>query len=167
MPDMPAVIENGLTLEANSVKKALAITERLGVPALADDSGIFIPSLGGKPGVKSARYAGPKCDYGANNRKLLKAMAKLTGRERRGYFATAMALTLPGKKPVVKIGKIWGGISETPAGENGFGYDPVFIPSGESRTFAEMTSPEKNKISHRALALQKIAPIIKAKLARS
>jgi len=164
-PDMPAVVENGRTLDANAIKKANAITRRFGVPALADDSGLFVPALQGKPGVRSARYAGPACDYAANNVKLLKAMAKLKGGQRKAYFATAMALTIPGQKPAVAIGKVWGTITQEPAGSQGFGYDPVFVPKGHARTFAQMKPSQKNQISHRGIALQKMVAVIRRKLA--
>jgi len=160
-PPIPEVIENGKTLEANAAKKAEAVVKAFNCPALADDSGLFVPALNGQPGVKSARYAGPVCDYSANNRKLLQHMRGLQGKERRAYFATAVALSLPGKQTIIRTGKIWGTITKIARGDNGFGYDPIFKPRGRQKTFAEMKSSEKNKISHRALALKKIALVVK------
>jgi XTP/dITP diphosphohydrolase len=161
-PPVPEVKENGRTLEANAGKKALAVSHALGLAALSDDSGLFVPALGGKPGVRSARYAGPACDYAANNRKLLRAMRNLAGRRRRAYFATAVALIAPGRKPVIRVGKVWGTIALEARGEHGFGYDPLFIPRGETCTFAQMSAAEKNQISHRAIALRKMAEYLRA-----
>lgn len=160
-PPVPEVAENRSTLEGNAAKKAETVMRTLKLPALSDDSGLFVPALGGRPGVKSARYAGPACDYAANNRKLLRALRGKCGRERRAYFATAVALARPGRKIVIRIGKVWGTIVNEPRGQNGFGYDPVFRPRGSKRTFAEMSAREKNRISHRARALRKMAEYLK------
>lgn len=163
-PAMPEVVENGRTLEANALKKARAVAKALALPALSDDSGLFVPALQGKPGVRSARYAGPKCDYAANNRKLLQAMRQFTGRQRRAYFATTLALVWPGKKSLTWTGRLSGKITSAPAGGNGFGYDPVFIPTGHQVTLAQMSLNEKNKISHRSRALAKAALYFKKQL---
>jgi len=160
-PSLPEVVEDGKTLEQNAEKKAVAVSRALDLPTLSDDSGLFVPALNGKPGVKSARYAGPRCDYAANNRKLLNAMRCLQGRHRRAYFGTVVALARPGKATIFKVGKIWGTIVEEPKGAGGFGYDPIFRPVGETRTFAEMKPAEKNRISHRALAFNKLADYLK------
>lgn len=159
-PPMPEIIENGETLEANALKKAETIAARLRLPALADDSGLFVPALNGHPGVRSARYAGPDCDYHKNNRKLLRALKGKQGKHRHAYFATCMALAAPGKKSKLRLGKVWGKITESLQGEQGFGYDPLFIPRGHQRTFAQMPLKIKNQISHRGLALAKILPDI-------
>jgi XTP/dITP diphosphohydrolase len=161
---LPAIREDGGTLKANALKKAQTIAEVLNCPVLADDSGLFVPALNNQPGVKSARYAGPACDTLANNRKLLRAMKPLKGKQRRAFFATVMALAIPGKKSFTRMGKIWGAIAAAPQGQAGFGYDPLFYPRGEQRTFAEMSAREKNAISHRALALAKIVEVIKKQL---
>jgi non-canonical purine NTP pyrophosphatase (RdgB/HAM1 family) len=160
-PPLPEVVEDGKTLEVNAAKKAEAISAALNLPALSDDSGLFVPALGGDPGVRSARYAGPSKDYTANNHKLLRRMAALHGRDRRAYFATAVAFSAPGFKTIIRVGKIWGTISAKPSGQNGFGYDPVFVPRGAVQTFAEMSAAAKNRISHRALALRKMAETLK------
>lgn len=161
---LPAVREDGRTLTANAAKKARAVSRALGLPALSDDSGLFVPALGNQPGVKSARYAGPACDTLANNRKLLSRMKKMIGRERRAYFATTMVLAVPGKRIIARTGKIWGRILETPRGRNGFGYDPVFVPQGSEKTFAEMSASAKNRISHRGRALRAMAQVIRKTL---
>jgi non-canonical purine NTP pyrophosphatase (RdgB/HAM1 family) len=160
LPPMPEVRETARTLEANALKKAAAVAQKFGQPAVSDDSGLFVPALGGVPGVRSARYAGPDKDYAANNRKLLRAMARLQGRDRRAYFATAVALTGPGVGTRVFVGKVWGRILPAPRGRNGFGYDPVFIPRGFTRTFAEMSLAEKNRLSHRSRAFLKLAAFL-------
>ncbi|MCD4812544.1 RdgB/HAM1 family non-canonical purine NTP pyrophosphatase [bacterium] len=158
------VVENGKTLEINAIKKAQTVTRALKLPVLADDSGLFVPALDGEPGVKSARYAGPSCDYAANNKKLLKRMKHLEGKDRCAYFATTMVLAKPDGTLEARTGKIWGQILETPIGKNGFGYDPVFQPWGQEKTFAQMSAAQKNLISHRALAMQKISPVIRRKM---
>ncbi len=163
-PPLPDIKEDGDTLTANALKKAQTMAKAFNRPVLADDSGLFVPALDNQPGVKSARYAGPACDTSANNRKLLRAMKPFKGRERRAYFATVMALAFPGEKSFTRLGKIWGSIAEAPQGQAGFGYDPLFIPRGECRTFAQMSPREKNAISHRALALIKIVDVIKKRL---
>ncbi len=155
-PPLRDIQENGATLEANAAKKANAVSRALGLPALADDSGLFVPALGGSPGVRSARYAGPARNYNENNHKLLGRMRNLRGRRRRAYFATAVALARPGRKTVLRSAKIWGSIVLEPSGKNGFGYDPLFRPRGEPRTFAQMTLGEKNRMSHRARAFKKM-----------
>lgn len=167
-PAIPDVLENGRTLEANAIKKAEAVSKAFGQPALSDDSGLFVPALKGKPGVRSARYAGPECNYDANNRKLLKAMRTFTGRARKAYFATAMALAWPGRKILTRTGKLLGRIITEARGKNGFGYDPVFIPAGYSpQTLAEMTLKQKNKISHRARALRQVAAYLRNSLKKN
>lgn len=163
-PPLSAVAETGSTLAANAIRKARATARALRLPALADDSGLFVPALKGEPGVRSARYAGPDNDYAANNRKLLRRMRGLEGRQRRAFFATVMALALPGGKIRVRTGKVWGSIGTRLAGRNGFGYDPLFYPEGSKRTFAEMSAAEKNRASHRARAARKIALVVKEEL---
>ncbi len=163
-PPLPDVVENGKTLEANAIKKAEAISKALGLPALSDDSGLFVPVLDGKPGVRSARYAGPACDYTANNVKLLKALKNVTGAQRKAYFATTMALAWPGKTTVTFTGTLLGKIVSEARGKNGFGYDPLFVPTGAKQTLAEMSAFEKNSISHRSRALKKVAEYLRKTL---
>ena len=159
-PPLPGVREDGDTLADNAVKKAEAVCTALGLPALADDSGLFVPALDGLPGVRSARYAGRGGDP-ANIRKLLRALAGKSGPARRAFFAAAVAVALPGRMTRVREGRIWGRITRAPRGTRGFGYDPIFQPRGETRVFAEMRPEEKNRISHRARALKKIAVMLR------
>lgn len=154
-PDIPDVVEDGDTLEGNAIKKAVALCSATGLTALADDSGLEVEALGGAPGVYSARYAGEPCSCAGNNAKLLR---ELSGKSnRRARFRTVIALACPGKEPVAVEGIADGVIAGAPRGENGFGYDPLFIPDGYKQTFAELSSKVKNRISHRARALTKAA----------
>jgi XTP/dITP diphosphohydrolase len=151
-PDLPEVEEDGNTFEANACKKAAAMARCTGLWAMADDSGLEVESLGGEPGVFSARYAGEPVSYPANNRKLLAAMRGMTNRGAR--FRTAIALSSPQGECRTVEGICTGAIIEEERGVNGFGYDPLFVPAGYAQTFAEMDSALKNRISHRSRALQ-------------
>ena len=144
-------IEDGKTFMDNAKKKAREIAEISGVAALADDSGICVKSLGGAPGVYSARYSGEHGDDEANNRLLLENLSVHS--DKSAYYACAMALVFPDGKEVLAEGYMHGTITADARGERGFGYDPIFIAEGETRTVAEMTDEEKNAISHRARAL--------------
>ncbi len=150
-PDIPEVIEDGETLEANAVKKAVTLALATGLRALADDTGLEVSALDGAPGVYSARYAGEPPDYAANNRKLLDALADVD--DRRGRFRCVIALAEPDGRAQYVEGICAGTIATAPMGEGGFGYDPLFIPDGEQRTFAQMSAAEKNRQSHRGRAL--------------
>ena len=145
-------VEDGLTFMENARKKAREIAEISGECALADDSGICVNALDGAPGIYSARFSGEHGNDEANNRLLLE---KLEGASDRGaHYTCAMALVYPDGRAVEAEGYMYGEITGNPRGERGFGYDPLFVPTGESRTVAEMTDDEKNAISHRARALQ-------------
>lgn len=152
-PDIPDVVEDGATLEANAEKKAVEIALATGCWALADDSGLEVNALNGAPGVYSARYAGEHCSYADNNAKLLE---ELTGkRDRSARFRSVIALSDPAGSKEIVSGECTGTIIEEQRGMNGFGYDPLFVPDGCSQTFAELSSELKNRISHRANALHK------------
>ena len=150
-PEVPDVEETGTTFEENAALKARALAAATGHPALGDDSGLEVDALDGAPGIYSARYAGEPVDYAANNRKLLAALHGVANR--RARFRTALALVLPDGALHLVEGRCEGVIADAPRGTEGFGYDPLFIPDGESRTFAEMPAAEKNRMSHRARAL--------------
>lgn len=141
--------ETGDTFEANALQKARFIQHHTKHPCLADDSGLEVKALGGKPGIYSARYAGPDANSNDNIKKLLNAMNGFTNRTAR--FKTVLALILD-KKEYIFEGTVSGRITDSPSGYEGFGYDPVFIPDGYTKTFSEMTPEEKNLISHRAEA---------------
>ena len=158
-PEIPDVVEDGDTLEANAIKKAAEICRATGLPALADDSGLEVEALNGEPGVYSARWSGEGCTYHDNNLKLLRELAGKSNRHAR--FRTVIALALPGEKPQTVEGSVQGLIIEEMRGDQGFGYDPLFIPDGYNQTFAELPAKVKNRISHRARALNAAANVWK------
>ncbi|MCY3861163.1 MAG: RdgB/HAM1 family non-canonical purine NTP pyrophosphatase [bacterium] len=150
-PDLGAVIEDGDTLEANAQLKARAVCAHTGQAAVADDTGLEVAALGGAPGVRSARYAGELADDADNRTRLLAEMQGEADRSAR--FRTVAVVTFPDGSELVAEGVISGTIAESSRGDQGFGYDPVFVPEeGDGRTFAEMTADEKNAISHRGRA---------------
>ncbi|MCE9613054.1 MAG: RdgB/HAM1 family non-canonical purine NTP pyrophosphatase [Lentisphaerae bacterium] len=151
-PDLPEVIEDGETFDANARKKAVTLALATGHWTLGDDSGLEVPALGGEPGVYSARYAGEPVSYPANNAKLLARLGD--GTDRRARFRCVLALSDPSGHARTVEGRCEGVITEAPRGTHGFGYDPVFVPEGHHQTFAELDPAYKNKISHRAAALR-------------
>ena len=154
---IPEVEETGDTLEANAALKALAIAEATGLPALADDTGLFVDALDGAPGVYSARYAGEDATYGDNVAKLLVELAA-TDAGRTARFQTAVVLADPTGVLATVLGTVEGTIALSPRGEGGFGYDPVFVPDDAGgRTLAELSDAEKHAISHRGRALRAMA----------
>jgi len=152
-PDIPDVVEDGNTLEANAIKKAVEIAQATGLLAMADDSGLEVTALGGAPGIYSARYAGEACSAEANNEKLLRELAGQ--KDRTAQFRTVIAWATPTGETQTVEGICRGKILEELRGKNGFGYDPLFVPEGYGETFAELSAQVKNKISHRANALRK------------
>lgn len=151
------VEETEETLEGNALLKARALTEATGLPAVADDTGLFVDALGGRPGVRSARYAGEEATYEQNVEKLLAELLNVPGDERGASFRTVVAVAYPNGDSLVVEGELRGTIALEARGERGFGYDPVFVVDGDGRTLAEMSSEEKNKGSHRANALHVLA----------
>ena len=148
-------IENGSTFVENALKKAREISKITGLAALADDSGLCVNALDGAPGIYSARYAGEESSAlrdSANNALLLKNLMGVS--DRSAHFCCSVALVYPDGREVIAEGFMKGRIIETPYGEGGFGYDPLFVPDGETCTVAQMTDDEKNAISHRANALK-------------
>jgi XTP/dITP diphosphohydrolase len=152
-PELPDVDETADTLEGNARLKAVAVAEVTGEVAVADDTGLEVLALGGRPGVRAARYAGPGATYADNVAKLL---AELHGViDRRARFRTVALARFPDGREVVAEGTVAGSIAGRPRGTNGFGYDPVFVPDdGDGRTFAEMTRAEKEAVSHRGRAFR-------------
>lgn len=150
--------ETGSTFTENSLLKARTVFNRLHLNTLADDSGLEVEALLGEPGVNSARYAGKKSSDEENIRKLLLRMEGISNRK--ACFRTVVTLILSGKEYLFE-GSVRGSVAFRPRGEHGFGYDPVFIPSGFDQTFAEMTAGLKNQISHRGEALQKMSVFLK------
>lgn len=150
--DWPDVEETGATLEANALLKARAVTESTGLPCVADDTGLEVESLGGEPGVFTARFAGPEATYDDNVDKMLTALSGVA--DRRARFRTVVALVFPDGVEFVAEGSVEGEITTGRRGDNGFGYDPIFEIEG--RTLAEMSMEEKSAVSHRARALRSL-----------
>ncbi len=150
--------ETGLSFIENALIKARHASKKTNKPAMADDSGIVVPALDGAPGIYSARYSG-KGDA-ANNEKLLRALDGVEGVGRNAFYVAAIALVkhVNDPMPIIAEGRWYGSIAETPAGDGGFGYDPLFIPDGFDITAAQMARDEKQSLSHRALALNALAP---------
>ncbi len=148
------VEENGATFEENSLIKAKTVQEALGEITIADDSGLMVEALGGDPGVRSARYAAETADYAMNNRKLLSSLEGVPFNERRARFVSVITMLFPSGEKIVCRGEIEGFIALQEAGDKGFGYDPLFYLPVHKKTFAELDAEEKNRISHRAKALQ-------------
>jgi XTP/dITP diphosphohydrolase len=163
-PDMPEVAETGLTFTENALIKARAVAAFTGLPAVADDSGLCADALNGMPGVLSARWSGRHGDDDANLQLVLGQLADIPAGRRGAHFACAAALVLPSGAEHVTEGVLDGSLNTAPRGTNGFGYDPIFVPQGSELTTAEMSPPDKDKISHRAKALRALAPIIAALL---
>jgi len=164
IPNLPPLVEDGATFEENAVKKATAVFQHTGLPTLADDSGIEIFYLNMQPGVHSARYAGINATDEQNNEKLLQAMRGVAPRRRRAQFRSVIALVDKGVQEITE-GIFSGTLAEAPRGSNGFGYDPLFIPDGLSRTSAELTDEEKNAISHRGQSLRKMIEVLQKRFA--
>lgn len=151
---LPPIAEDGESFEENAYKKASMTAKMLGFPALADDSGLAVEALGGAPGVHSARYAGEGATDEAKNRKLLKAMEGIPNRKAR--FECVICIAVPRGPALTYEGICEGEITHERAGENGFGYDPVFYYPPMKKTFAQMTREEKNRVSHRGKAMSEL-----------
>ena len=150
--DWPDVEETGATLEENALKKAREVFNATGLPALADDTGLFVDALGGLPGVNTARFAGDEATYADNVARLLEELEGIE--ERSASFRTVIAL-VTGKDELVAGGMLQGRIAEAPSGDGGFGYDPVF-ELVDGRTLAELDQSQKNDVSHRANAMRNL-----------
>lgn len=164
LADFPAsrdVKETGKTFEANARLKARHYSKKTGLFTMADDSGLMIAALNGKPGVFSARFAGPGCTYHDNCEKVLRLLKGKKGSARRAKFVCVIALYDAGKPVAVVRGECPGFIAEERRGTNGFGYDSVVIPAGSKKTFAEMTPAEKNRVSHRGRALREAVKVVR------
>jgi XTP/dITP diphosphohydrolase len=156
--DLPDVEETADTLEGNARLKAVAVMEATGDLAVADDTGLEVDALGGRPGVYAARYAGPGATYADNVAKLLDELAGVDPGQRTARFRTVAVALFPDGREIVAEGAVSGVIAGSPRGGEGFGYDPLFVPDGgDGRTFAEMTQAEKAAVSHRGRALRALA----------
>lgn len=153
--NLPDVEETGVTFEENARLKADTLAAISGVPCLADDSGLCVNALDGRPGVYSARYA-PNRDFNEGMNMLLKELADSGNNDRSAYFACVLALAIPNEETRIFEGRVDGVLAEEKHGDGGFGYDPIFVPNeGEGRTFAEFSKDEKHAISHRGRAFKK------------
>lgn len=159
-----SVEEDGRTLKENSIKKARALKEKTPYMVMADDSGLFVDALNGQPGVYSSRYAGADGDDRANNEKLLLNMKNLPLEKRGASFFTVISIITEEGEVITVEGECKGHIAFKLKGDNDFGYDPLFVPAGYNKTFAELDSQIKNRISHRALALENIKDKLKSLL---
>lgn len=155
-PEIEEPEETGDTFEENAALKARYYGEAFGVTCVADDSGIAVDALDGAPGVYSARYAGENCTYADNNAKMLDALRETTNDERGAKFVCCAALYRNGEVQRIERGEVLGSIARAGRGDKGFGYDPLFVPEGETRTFAEMAPEEKHALSHRGRAFAKM-----------
>lgn len=149
------VEEDKDTLEGNALKKAEEMFKATGIPTIADDTGLFVEALNGEPGVYSSRFAGENATYDDNCNKLLESMKNISEENRKAYFKTAVCYYESKDRCHFFEGICEGGITKEKSGEKGFGYDPVFVPNGFTKTYAEMTEEEKNSISHRGKAFRK------------
>lgn len=161
-PECPDVEEDCDTFDGNAIKKARAVAQFTGRMTLSDDSGLEVAALNGAPGVYSARYAGEDATDLLNVEKLLSEMAEIPDSQREARFVCCIALAEPGGEEHTFWGFTEGEIGREPRGGSGFGYDPVFYPSGHDQTFAEMTATEKDALSHRQKALAKLADYLSA-----
>jgi XTP/dITP diphosphohydrolase len=163
-PNLHDVDETGTTFEENALLKAREMSEATGLPAIADDSGLCIDALNGDPGIFSARWAGVHGDDQANLEKVLEQLKDVPDEKRGAYFICVAALYLPDGRTFCQEGRFYGSILRAPVGENGFGYDPIFAPEGLDISSAQMSSVEKDAVSHRGKALRAIAPVVMSAL---
>lgn len=160
-PQIGAIVEDADTLEGNALLKANAVYRGTGLPSLGDDTGLEVHSLYGEPGVYSSRYSGEHATYAQNVAKLVDSMKLFPPRRRAARFRCVLAFVAPGAPPRTVEGVCPGIILETPRGSGGFGYDPVFLPSGYDKTLAEMDLSLKNRISHRGRGMSQMVPILR------
>lgn len=160
--ELPTFEEDAPSFAENSAGKALHYSAYTAEFVLADDSGLVVPALGGAPGVHSARYAGPNASSEERINKLLKEMRGLRTHERIARFVCVLTLAQAGRAIAIFSSKVEGAISDKPAGSEGFGYDPIFVPQGHTSTFAQISGKEKDELSHRARAFRKLIDFLAA-----
>lgn len=165
-PNLPEVEEDGRTLEENARKKALTLYRLAGIPTLADDTGLEVDALNGKPGVYSSRFAGERATYADNVNKLLRELAGIPWGERWAQFRCVLAYASEGQARLFE-GRIEGVITLEAMGGNGFGYDPVFWVAGEGKTLAQLSLKHKNQISHRGKALDAWVKYVRSEISKS
>jgi XTP/dITP diphosphohydrolase len=160
LPPVPDVEESGQTFAENAMLKARSVAAETGLTAVADDSGIEVDALNGMPGILSARWSGRHADDAANLALVLAQIAHVPPEHRGASFACAAAAATPDGRAVLVEERLRGELTRAPRGDNGFGYDPVFVPVGETRTTAEMSPAEKDAISHRGSAFRALVPLL-------
>jgi len=156
-PDVEDVVEDGVTFAENATLKAVAVARATGLPAIADDSGLAVDVLGGAPGIFSARWSGAHGSDRPNVELLLSQLGDVRDEHRAAGFVCAAALAMPDGRVVVREGQVRGTLTRAPRGTNGFGYDPILLVDGDTRTLAEFGNEQKNAISHRGKALRALA----------
>ncbi len=162
-PAVPDVVEDADTLEGNARLKAVALVEATGLPAVADDTGLEVDALDGRPGVFTARFAGEGATYADNVAKMLADLAGLPPAQRTARFRTVALVRWPDGRELVAHGTVEGELATEARGDRGFGYDPLFIPAdGDGRTFAQMSAEEKHAVSHRGRAFRALAELLSA-----
>ncbi|MCD8139738.1 MAG: XTP/dITP diphosphatase [Planctomycetaceae bacterium] len=161
-PGAPEPEETGATFEENATIKAVSALAHTGLPAIADDSGLAVDALGGRPGVYSARFAGPDADGEKNNRLLLDTLQDISPEERTARFVCVVALAVPDRPVRLYRGETEGVILSAPRGSGGFGYDPLFLSRDLGLSFGEADATEKNRVSHRARALERLCAALAA-----
>ncbi|MEH7375630.1 MULTISPECIES: XTP/dITP diphosphatase [Bacillaceae] len=166
-PEIPDVDETGSTFEENAILKAEAVSQALGKMVIGDDSGLMVDALEGRPGIYSARYAGEQKNDQNNTDKVMSELKGLPQEKRSARFYCALAVAVPGQETITVSGTCEGRILEEQRGTNGFGYDPVFYVPEKGLAMAELSSDEKNKISHRANALKKLDVVLDSILERA
>ncbi len=164
-PQAPDVVEDGETCEANALKKAVEIAQYTGLPAVADDTGLEVDALGGRPGAFAARYAGEQATYEDNCRKLLQELRDVPASNRQARFVTVAAIAFPGGRTASVKGTLEGWIAEAATGSHGFGYDPIFLLEDRRQTLAQLPPDVKNRISHRARAFAQAKDLLRGMLA--
>ena len=164
-PEVDDVVEDGVTFAENATLKAVAVARATGLPAIADDSGLAVDVMGGAPGIFSARWSGAHGSDRANVDLLLGQLGDVRDEDRAAGFVCAAALAMPDGTVVVREGQVRGTLTRAPRGTNGFGYDPILLVDGDTRTLAEYDNEQKNAISHRGKALRALAPDLRALLA--
>lgn len=164
-PQAPDVVEDGATCEANAMKKAVEIARYTGLPAVADDTGLEVDALGGRPGAFAARYAGEHASYEDNCRKLLHELRGIPSAKRGARFVTVAAIAFPGGETTSARGVLEGSIAKEATGSHGFGYDPIFIVPEYQQTLAQLSPDVKNSISHRARAFSQAKRLLQQMMA--
>ncbi|HZS93326.1 MAG TPA: RdgB/HAM1 family non-canonical purine NTP pyrophosphatase [Chloroflexota bacterium] len=157
-----SVAETGSTFAENAIMKAEAYAQAAGIVAIADDSGLVVDALGGRPGIFSARFGGPGADDAVRMRLVLDELAAMSGSDRRARFVAVIALAVPGSAAVTFDGRVEGQIAAEPRGSNGFGYDPIFFYSPANATFGELSTRHKGLVSHRARAAARLLGYLRA-----